>query len=65
MDKLLSHLRYEKGISTGDKFKMVEAWFNEYQEMIHTTTQSSDDLKKHLQQLELIGCEKEYYRGLL
>lgn len=64
-DALFSRLRADKEVPVEKKAEMTEAYFDIYQEKVHTTTQSSDELKRHLDQLEKIKIEKEYYRGLL
>lgn len=64
-DDLFKQLREDKEVPLEKKAEMTEMYFDIYQEKVHTTTQSSDELKRHLDQLEKIKIEKEYYKGLL
>lgn len=64
-DDLFRQLREDKEVPPEKKAEMTETYFDIYQKMIHTTIQSSDDLKRHLDQLEKIKIEKEYYNSLL
>ena len=64
-DDLFARLRLDEEVPTEKKAEMTETYFDIYQEKVHMSTQSSDELKRHLDQLEKIKIEKDYYKGLL